>query len=480
MGAFDDDIKRRAGDFRPEPREGVWDRIEQELEEKKRRRPLVWLWWMMPLMLAGGSGLLWNNQLKDPGNEQRIQSKSTVEIPSGNTVSAKEENPTADTEMTENDVKNEDDITINENKHTPVHTRPHTATAKAYPDAGSLPAKQLINRKDSQKKESFTQEETNHPPAFEESKEIPMMAGVAETTKSNLDSATNRTNEPASIIVTKEESDLTGFDNLVNDSVKIESNPTEAQSAAPSPEKPTPPKKSGKPNTKGSWNLVAGVGIHNIGGQQLSLSSSAAEFNNRLSTGNNTTGGGFSNTPNTLAPPKAGPGILLGIERQQPLGIKNRWSLNAGLHYQYQTVSISTGAKKDSVLTGVPGQTAYYLPGNSIKHTGKQHSMHLLAAAQWHIGKKRHWTWQNGLYGGLVLSDDYLIPYASRVGWVSSEGQTATGYWGIESGIRFMPERIGVGLFGQYNLSSSVKNNFLSDQYWRGIELRILYKLPSK
>jgi hypothetical protein len=66
------------------------------------------------------------------------------------------------------------------------------------------------------------------------------------------------------------------------------------------------------------------------------------------------------------------------------------------------------------------------------------------------------------------------------VGWVSSDGQTAAGYLGIETGISFMPERLGVGLFGQYNLSSSVKNDFLSDQYWRGIELRILFKLPSE
>lgn len=182
--------------------------------------------------------------------------------------------------------------------------------------------------------------------------------------------------------------------------------------------------------------------------------------------------------------PKPGPGFMLGMERWQVLGTNQRWQWGTGLHYQYQTVKISTGGIKDSTITLESNNysvASYYQPGSTEETNGFQHRAHLFTGLRLFMGKQRNWGWQNGLYGGVVLASGFLAPLSSQAGWVSSKGLAATGYFGIESGIQYQPRgRVAGGIFGQLNLTSSFPENGVANQYWRGLELRIHYKLLPK
>ena len=472
MGAFDDDIKKRAGDFKLEPRDEVWDRIEQELDEKKRRRPLVWLWWLLPLLLVGGVAIVWF--------------KPQVEIPGAGKdgllkIEQQKHEPLIEPADPANPEQEEIHVDRPTEKLHTQHTHPTTGSRKDYPIAGSLPADQLNESEGRQNRQSPIVTSNRSTSIAREQVEMPLLIGTKEPGKVSADTSIPDAWSSGAPSGKTDQTLQTIHLELANDSASFQpdATPTEGLKMADSI-KPGAIKPKNKQDRKGTWKLLAGVGMHNMGGQQLSLGSSVAEFNDRLGNNNSTTGGGFSNPSQRLSPPKAGPGIMLGMERQLPLGSKNRWSLNAGMHYQYQSITMQTGQRRDSVLQGISGQTFYYSPGQALEHKGSQHRIHLLASMQWHIGKKRAFTWQNGLYGGLVLAHDYLIPYGAQVGWVWSKDQISTGYVGIETGFAFQPKRLGAGLYGQYNLSNSVKNNRLSGQYWRGIELRMTYKLHSK
>src|SRR6266542_3557409 len=54
---FEKDIQKRMQDFNLEPSPQVWSEIDAALGEKKRCRFVI-LWWLLPLMLAGGS-IVW-------------------------------------------------------------------------------------------------------------------------------------------------------------------------------------------------------------------------------------------------------------------------------------------------------------------------------------------------------------------------------------------------------------------------------------
>ncbi len=474
MRLFDDNIKSRAGEFQLEPRPPVWDRIEKELDEKKRRRPLLWLWWMLPLLIAGGTVLHLNLkplQKSAPQPADKMQSGVT--------------NPPIADDLQNKPVRGEKTPGITAHQKPQQKTYNLQADAvpeKVYRHKGTLsvmePSSAIIT---STKTGPVATDENIAGNTDVVKKQVSNSNDVLIPAGSALaDSLARQPQQPVTGATEESAGGNNGLEKALVDTANLmtqtmDQNPVAGKLQPARAGKIKQAKVSG-----GTWNLLAGMGLHNIGNQQLRLRYSAREFNNGLANFNNSITGSLGNPVLTLEPPKAGPGFLLGIERQQMLGKNNRWSLNAGLHYQYQSVSIRTGARRDSVLANLQGRYLFYLPGTSEQHTGVQHRIHLLGAIQYHMGKKRSWTLQNGFYGGMVLAQDYLLPYAAQTGWISSREQTSAGYLGIETGIRFKPKALGIGIYGQYNLSSSLKTNILSEQYWRGVELRVSHTLSSK
>jgi hypothetical protein len=256
-----------------------------------------------------------------------------------------------------------------------------------------------------------------------------------------------------------------------------------------SAEKPSVPEKSEekKSNNKKTnpWRLLAGVGLHNY-----STRSGVSPFSS---------GGMQSSDPSSfptnpgndleaIASPSAGPGFMVGIGRSLGIPGHPRWQWQTGIHYQYQTVQISTGTRRDSAISfedmagGFSSNRSnyYYMPGSTIKHTGTQHRLHLQAGVGWYMHRNQKWILEGMFFGGMVLHADYLVPHSTQTGLVPIDKVLRKGYFGLETGIRFQPGQWGLGLYGQTNLSSSVSNPAMRNQYWHGAELRVHYQLPTK
>jgi hypothetical protein len=339
MNAFDDNLKNRAGGFRLEPRKEVWERVEQELNTKKRKRRLVWFWWFAPLLLAGGA--VWFSQNPSKESDKVVADGQVAIHPVPMEIVT---TPSKEKEINETpDDKREISGTANgsvKNSSTP-HATPFTT-----PSSG----KGVVN--------------SNRPPEdvfFQTGQKAPLARKPQST--STMDKA---------IVVTsgneaKEKIALNTFDSSVLPDQTIENQiavvpldpqPDTAKSTgvmAVSPQDeissgkdsqtvavvpPVSIKKDKRPS-KGTWHLMAGTGIHNHTGKGITLEKSMAEYNSGGL--NNNAGGVQGSTSTTLESPEPGIGFMLGAERSQPFGKSKHWSWVGGLHYQYQSFKVSTG-----------------------------------------------------------------------------------------------------------------------------------------
>lgn len=476
MNAFDDNLKHRAGGFRIEPRKEVWERVEQELDSKKRKRRILWFWWFAPLLLAGGA--IW--YMQNPGT--KVKNKDILPETTVTTVQKQPETIQPEEKYT---LPVQD--TKNEQSGIDARNIKNISTQHATPFTPSFSGRGTVSMKRPPENVSPRPEENTLTPAGENQ-------GIEGAGNDRLQTSGNKS-MAAMVVISADtlpkqsmgdESNtlvVNGAGDSINQAMVIsEAEKTAIRDTQPvvSP-KPSALKKEKKP-TKGRWYLLAGTGIHNHTGKGIGLQKSMADYNSGLS---NNAGGGQGSAFQPLESPEPGAGFMLGVERTQPFGRSKHWSWTGGLHYQYQSFNISTGALKDSALSystdrGNVTTSGFYRAGNIEQQKGSQHRAHLLAAVQWHFDKKQRWTWQNGFYGGLILSSDYLIPQRAPLGWVSSKGLTQKGYTGIETGFIFRPSQWGAGIFGQYNLSNSLNVSGPAPQYWRGVELRIQYKLSAK
>lgn len=475
MNAFDDNLKNRTGGFRLEPRKEVWERVAQELDSKKRKRRLVWFWWFAPLLLAGGA--IWFSQ--SPSNETAKASLGKQKpIPSVHEQPATKnsiEKETNHNSGKKNEISGETTRSIMENntRNTTLFTSSSSGKGVVFPNRPP--------------EDDLFQHSVKLTPA-PENKYLTTAGNssiiASENAIKQIIEAIPVDSAVISPMVHEKLTTVKPDTTLISEITTVLSEPTEATPInslpAASTQKSEP--KKDKKLSKGTWHLMAGTGIHNHTGKGITLEKSMADYNSGGLINN--AGGGQGSSSQTLESPQPGWGMMVGIERSQPFGNSKHWSWVGGLHYQYQSFSIGTGALKDTAISYATGRgnvTAanYYLAGNNEQQKGSQHRAHLLAAVQWHMDKKQRWTWQNGFYGGIVLSSDYLIPQNAPRGWVPSEGLTQTGYTGIETGFIFRPSKWGAGIFGQYNLSNSLKITGPAPQYWRGIELRVQYNLSS-
>jgi hypothetical protein len=488
MHDFDDHMKKRAGDFKLEPRRQVWENIAQELDGKKWKRRFVWFWWLMPLLLAGGGIAVYQY---NTGEKPSLE-KNTTTISQTNPTTV----PKQDVNTPELNIVTPDHIETIPTPAVPalqqaernITTKVLSGKTAANPFVAATPVMEIESQNNSTtiNTENLPPLTTGKAPKAEvlltetqPAETIIMMNDsnlgkapiMVKTEKSDAMSATNKVSSTTTVSLTQKDS----LPEIAAEKMIADSQPPLADKIA------MPPAVKNPRNAR--WNIAGGIGLHNHAGKGIELQLSALEYNGGLQNSNS---GGFGSTNTPMEPTKPGVGFMLGVERSQHLGASGKWSWIGGLHYQYQTFSALTGPRIDSGISfrtdasGVEKSAAYfYRPGNTIEHTGKQHRAHLLAGIQWHFDKSRKWTWQNGFYGGIVFTNDYLLPQGSTTGWVSSKGLTRKGYFGMETGIQFQPGQWGAGLYGQYNLSSSVNVSSLPPQYWRGLELRIQYKISS-
>ncbi len=474
MNAFDDHLKNQAGGFRMEPRKEVWERVAEELDGKKKKRRAIWFWWWVPLLVAGGAVWFSGNFSPEPEKISAETRKTAapehagitaIPLPEGNSIGNSEPENVISRPKSRLKI-------VNRTPHTTAFTPPSSGKGVDFSnrppeDVNPGTGKKNIPENNPRPLNSTGTAETaiNDHPEMDSLTANPV--DMPNTATAGMSVPPVPKNEPAKTAPAA----ALSAQPVVEDVTKYSA---DSVSVSKSLQKE---KKAGA----GTWRLVTGMGLHNHTGKGITLDKSMADYN---SGGLNNNAGGGQNNPQGLASPEPGWCFMAGIERSAPFGKSRHWSWMGALHYQYQTYKTQTGTRVDTALnysTGRGTVTAgnYYRSGNSVSQTGWQHRAHLLAAVQWHPGKKQRWILQNGLYGGMVLASDYLVPQSSPRGWVPAKGLTQSGYLGIETGILYRPAKWGAGIFGQYNLSNSLKVSGPAPQYWRGVELRIQYNLSA-
>jgi hypothetical protein len=471
---FDEHMMKEGGVFRLPPREDVWTRIEAELDAKKERRGLLWYWWLLPLMLAGVWGGYTLLQQKQQGARKEIV-KAPLDI---NTTHA---TPDAEAKTIKHQPSN-----ASNNASTDIAALPNSSVAVVRTPAAPNTSKPSFNQTNTSKQWPETE---NEELLMEENHlSIQQMAG--ETLQHQIMDSSDKTISALHDVVetnisatgeSKEmDKEITNIELLV-DSIPLKTTENIADTEI-KPQKPVVEKTNKIKDVQ--WRIVAGIGRHTY-----APNAGPAIFSDQMQASEpqfNPTNPVSASAP--LASPKPGTGFMLGVERSQTLSTHPRWEWQAGLHYQYQTVQIATGQRRDSAIalenfgTGFTNNRSafYYLPGNASLQKGFQHRMHLQAGVGWHLHQNRKWTLQGLLFGGLVLQADYLVPHTPSTGYIPVKNVMQKGYFGLESGLRFQPGTWAFGLYGQTNLSSAVSNAALSKQYWRGAEVRIHYQLPTK
>ncbi|HSK13433.1 MAG TPA: hypothetical protein VK907_09475 [Phnomibacter sp.] len=478
MSQFDDNMKDRAGNFRLEPREQVWQRIENELGQRRRRRGIVWLWWVLPLALTGIGIYTYHNFTRPAHEVNQIFTPDTLPTPDLPTPQT-HPTPMAGAGRSQSPDPPTQGLSETHEKAPATHTPSYPV-----PSAGST-IRQMV--------EHLPPAPRSHDPIAENSEKAadslkPALAEISISKGEELKAQHLPEAVKDASIGTTEMVD-TARANLQNAEIEIREQQMIADTSyqqEPIMDWSAPAMK--KNRSTGRWGVVAGIGLHNHAGSGIELQKSAAGFNNALPQYASGPGSGMG-TPTALEPTKPGIGFMLGLERTQNFGIKGRWNWMAGIHYQYQSIRLATGARKDSAISletdmggNLRGADAnyFYKAGADEKQTGYQHRMHLVAALQWYLDKNKKLLWHNGLYGGVVLANDYLYPQGPYIGWVPSKNIINRGYLGIETGFRYQPGQWGLGIYGQYNLTTSSNKPALPNQYWRGIELRMNRTITTK
>jgi hypothetical protein len=469
MKDFDEHMQQEGGAFKLQPRKEVWERIEAELDAKKKRRRVLWYWWILPLTLAAGLG---GNALLQDKNEinKKEFSKPTHE---GNTA------------HTTPDAVLETNVEQSNNAFEPKSTEPAALPTGSVAFRTPSVEAPIIASTQKGTKQPFSsilpeteQLEASHTKENEPSSDFVKM--ITDSAENNVAKAGNlkdskaeeKNNEISSLALAEHK---TKYD---ADSIKMEGPlntmaPTEKENVSKSIE---------KKNVQ--WRMVAGGGMH----KYTSQTGAGTLFGSRMEMADQ-----FFSPTNpgsnivSVSPPKPGAGFMLGIERSQILEKHPRWEWQAGLHYQYQTVQISTGARRDSAIllenigAGFSNNRSdfYYVPGDINTQTGTQHRIHLQTGVGWHLHKNRKWVLQGLFFGGMVFHADYLVPHSAQTGFIPVDKVLQKGYWGMETGLRYQPGKMALGIYGQTNLSSSISNTSLPKQYWQGAELRIHYQLTN-
>lgn len=488
---FDEHIKQEGQSYRFQPRAEVWDRVAAELDTKKDRRPFFWLWWILPIGLAG----IWVVIALFQQEDVVLNKKTGEPIPRTMQKSTKATTLTLDkdTKTTESAKSMAINQTHNAGKADAISqlTTSHRSTHQIIESEGkkiTIRIKPFLENTNPfaalEAPDRLTQQldqiEKNQPQAqnlkgIASTAALPVSVDSTQYLQAPEVSQLNIHNK-ANSNITQNQSNIS--DTLTPSNALVKTANVQDSVLMPNTLNAKPKRKNWE------WQLVAGIGRHNyyanVAGGKL--------FGGGLQTADQS----FTPTnpganPTMVEPPKPGTGFMLGIEASHLLQKHPRWQWIAGLHYQYQTVRVNTGQKKDStlLLENISGNLSnnrtsfYYVPGSAFTQTGNQHRMHLAMGAGWYLHKNKKWLIRGLAFGGMVFSADYLVLHTTQTGFIPVDKVLQKGYFGLETGLCFQPNNWGIGLYGQSTLTSALSGS-LKNQYWRGAEFRIHYQLSSK
>lgn len=502
MSNFEKQIKQQGEAFSIEPREQVWRRVEAELDKKKDRRIAAW-WWMTPLALLLAGGIFYYTATHKENEQKTVVSNSpqktnkvlTPTEETNNTIKEKHETTVTKTDNTANTATIANHIKIkntnhsnntllktsspgltNKNKNTPesTHTNKtiHTtsvAASIAVTDAVEKMESKTAEHAQGANKSLLTKDDNaiiqsglsiKNTPTNNEintgNKELTEVKKIPEPITTTADTTTNATT------VTPDNTFRTP-DSLIESIKNVAVN---------------------KPSSKKiTWRLQLAGGITNNTKNEFPFTNGQEKL--YAADPQNNTGGGSSVSVRLPAEPNK-TGVSLSVSLQRMQWLNKRWQWQAGTGIQYHQIQQKTGFRKDSVIyqSALNSYSAdyFYNGGNSVTHTGNNYRLYLSNNFGFALLKhKRSLVLNGGVYTGLNIYNNYLVPDYKNYRFVKSSALYKKWFAGIDLGLEYnFKQGFSMGLMARRDLTKSFTTLGGDKQYWHSFLVNIGIPLNRK
>ena len=434
---FEKRLQEEMSEFRVRPSEVVWDRIEDDLRKKKRRRVVFYLFLLAGLSVVGYSGYV----LFTP--QKQILAKQDIAKTDGNKLQKQEPSTTDDTKKTGrvNETSDQPKQSINTEKNLNPENRNQIV------NDGQL----ARHGRQGDDASEVLKSSTNISSTPSKNKNVPI---GDKTIALQSEKDGNRVGEPAAIPAP----DGPERNIEVNEQVSSEKKqtnvlaPDSAVTSIKKEEQKLPP---GQPpsakKTKSSirWALEVSGGFSQLSNKAFSFAGvnqqADALYVNTPGNGTGGTTGGFT----IYYPPsevRSGPAFRSAVVGE--LSISKRSSVTAGLGYAYYSNEIKTGSYKDSsfILRTMADQSvalnSYYQGSQSqvIEYKNKYHFIQV--PINYHLqlnkGVKVPIVWNIGMSPAYLFSTNALV-YDTASGGIYYKNQNAFNkfHFNLNTGIAF-------------------------------------------
>jgi hypothetical protein len=417
---FEKQVQFKLDELSLTPSAPVWQKVEKEIRQKKKRRRMV-IFWLFPLLLVG-SGTYWGLTTMGVSKEKQSAAFSTRPTSPTEEVSSSTSKvnrpmvePTIETVVTDTTTltttlqatskKTSNNVIINGltegtaviNRQTPNYKKSNTNTVQG-------------NTLDFQNKQSFvkTRKTKKQPVTMPD-------AAPSELTNHTIDQRDIVSSEKPSEIKLGKDTASGVEGEKVPELVKTEPKVLIDSSQIA--------KKKQEQSPKWSWRAEAGYGITSLQTELLSKSSRIPQSNSVPLSGSGFPGPA---APITAAPSRVENGrafhVNIGVSRK----INNRLAATAGLQYNYLTTKNNVGQTvvKDTIVVVTNGSSTglgnssstvintYYrntLSGQTQKHTNNYHFIELPLGIEWQVRKNLPVKWQTGISISYLLASNALV-----------------------------------------------------------------------
>lgn len=420
---FEKRVQEEMAEFRLRPSDSVWEKVEEQLEKKKRRRIVFFIFILAGLSLLGYTGYFFikinakqnlvqrdNNSLPNTGSSKN---SDQLILPTTENPVVNEQPSIKNHELSqakENDRENETVSRVDNEKVTvtgndiAVNNKP---TGKAINSDSYAIAKPAVKRDGEITKHIIPPAEVENSQRNRSLNDPVNIAGI-----SQQDIAKNSLPDDSKI--TGEKSDDKTADQKINQPTKSDSVIITADSKAGEAIAATKKKQTG---SKIKWGFDLSAGISSSRNNAFSLfdmQKSAADLQSLPPLNNS--GGGLGSPPRTYpSDVKAGSAWRAGVVAE--IEITKRSSIVSGLQYMYHSNSITVGAYTDTTVvvrnsfSQAARVDAIYRGTQQKEYTNRFHFIQIPVQYQLQINKgvKTPILWSVGFAAGFLLGTNGLV-----------------------------------------------------------------------
>jgi Outer membrane protein beta-barrel domain len=497
---FEKRIQEEMGEFRLRPSETVWQKVEEQLQKKKRRRVIFYISMLAGFSLLGYTGYfitktnskqnfvqqdnnsIHDNNKSEPGNKQQIL--PTTENWTAKAQPAIKEHPLSQTQE-ETRKKKTGDILINEK----VTTIGNDVAVKQKERIKKISSDKYVIDRSAEKKNSGIAKSDIQPTETEKTQNDKSLNYLVDKTgisqpgiaKNNLQ-GDNKT--------TDQKNDSITIDQKINEPAKADS-VIIAQSKADEAIAATRKKQS---LSKIKWGIDLSAGRSSSRDNAFSIldifdanKSLAMDYN---SPGNATGGGGLSNARISPSDIKAGPAFRAGILGE--MKISKRSTISSGLQYVYHSNKIQVGYYADTTLvvnnsfSQASRVDAIYRGIHQKEYTNRFHFIQIPIHYQLQLNKgvKLPILWSIGASAGYLFVTNGLVYDTTASGIYYRDNAAFNKFqFNLNTGlsVRFgNKSKIQWSLGPEFSLGMSklMKDDFTKKQYllYRGLTGRLFFQ----